>query len=210
MGLTREQLAISAGLSKAQIANLETGRRRSPPSDRVLRRLEGALEYHARELTRLGHLARTPSMLHDECDDNVALASLGALVPIINRVTAGYPHEFTDLDYPPSVADEYIRCPGIADRQAFAARVVGDSMAPDYREGDIVVFSPNTAPGAGDDCFVRFDGAKGTTFKRYYQDNERTVRLEPINPAYPAVTYPVEDITGMWPAVFRVQRLREG
>ena len=82
-------------------------------------------------------------------------------------------------------------------------------MAPDYREGDIVVFSPNTAPGAGDDCFVRFDGDKGTTFKRYYQDDERTVRLEPINTTYPAVTYPVEDITGMWPAVFRVQRLRE-
>ena len=79
-------------------------------------------------------------------------------IPIINQVPAGYPKDFTDLDYPPSVADEYVRCPDTNDPQAFAARVVGDSMEPDYRQGDIVLFAPNTPAENGQDCFVRLNG----------------------------------------------------
>ena len=135
--------------------------------------------------------------------------SAGRVVPIINRVTAGcYPHHFTDLDYPPGVADEYIRCPDVHDPQAFAARVVGDSMEPDYHEGDIVVFCPNAEARSGDDCFVRFGRDEGTTFKRIYQDDEKTIRLQPLNRAYPAQSYAREEITGLWPAMFRTQRIR--
>ena len=61
-------------------------------------------------------------------------------VPLINKVAAGYPREFTDLAYPARVADEYVRCPDLDDPDAFAARVVGDSMQPNYAEGDIVIF----------------------------------------------------------------------
>lgn len=143
-----------------------------------------------------------------EADDNVRMISAGAAVPIINNVAAGYPHHFTDLDYPPSVADEYIRVPDLHDPQAFAARVVGDSMEPDYREGDIVIFSPNTAPHNGSDCFVRFAGEGETTFKRFYQDCETIVRLQPLNNRYPAQTHVPEEITGLWPAVCRFQKLR--
>ena len=154
--------------------------------------------------------AEARDLLADVPVDNVApLLSAGKLVPIINSVAAGYPHEFTDLDYPPSVADEYIRCPGMDDPQAFAARVVGDSMEPDYRQGDVVVFSPNTPADNGNDCFVRFGGAGGTTFKRYYQDDERIIRLQPLNSRYPSQTYPLEDVTGIWPALFRVQQVRQ-
>src|SRR5215469_2070396 len=46
-------------------------------------------------------------------------------VPVINRVSAGYPKDFTDLSYPPKVADEYVSCPDIQDGEAFAARVHG-------------------------------------------------------------------------------------
>ncbi len=141
---------------------------------------------------------------------NVRTLTAGASVPIINKVTAGYPRHFTDLDYPPSVADEYIRCPDVHDAQAFAARVVGDSMEPSYHEGDIVIFSPNTPARSGDDCFIRFAEDAETTFKRFYQDDEDTVRLQPLNDRYPSELYPRERITGLWPAVFRVQPLEAG
>ena len=141
-----------------------------------------------------------------DTDGNVLPFGAGALVPVINNVAAGYPHHFTDLDYPPSVADEYVRCPDLHDPQAFAARVVGDSMEPDFREGDIVVFSPNTSPVNGADCFVRFDDGE-TTFKRMYQDNPVSVRLQPLNSAYPAQVHSTDRITGLWPAVARFQRL---
>ncbi len=139
---------------------------------------------------------------------NIRRLSAGRAVPVINKVAAGYPHHFTDLDYPPSVADEYIHCPDMHDSQAFAARVVGDSMEPAYHEGDIVIFSPNSEPRDGSDCFVRFEGDGGTTFKRFYQDNQDTIRLQPLNSKYPSQTHPVQSVTGLWPAVFRIERLR--
>jgi phage repressor protein C with HTH and peptisase S24 domain/transcriptional regulator with XRE-family HTH domain len=132
----------------------------------------------------------------------------GRIVPIINKVAAGYPQHFTDLDYPPGVADDYLRCPDLDDPQAFALHVVGDSMEPIYHERDIVIFSPNTPARDGDDCFVRFEADCATTFKRFYQDDESTIRLQPLNNRYPAQSYPRQQITGLWPAVFRFERLR--
>ncbi len=140
-------------------------------------------------------------------DSNVGRITAGVVVPVINKVAAGYPHHFTDLDYPPSVADEYIRCPDLHDPQAFAARVVGDSMAPRYAEGDVVVFSPAAEARSGDDCFVRFEGDGCTTFKRVYFDDDRTIRLQPLNSKYAAEKYSPEQVTGVWRAVFRIERL---
>lgn len=139
--------------------------------------------------------------------DNVVPVTAGGMVPVINDVAAGYPRDFSDLDYPPSIADEYVRCPDVHDHQAFAARVVGDSMAPQYLEGDIVVFAPNTPADDGDDCFVRFlDGQ--TAFKRVYQDDPDRVRLQPLNSRHPAETFSRHEVTGVWPAVFRIQQIR--
>lgn len=139
---------------------------------------------------------------------NVRSLTAGVLVPVINKIAAGYPEYFGDLDYPTSIADEYVRCPDVHDPNAFGARVVGDSMEPRYFEGDVVVFSPNRLAENGDDCFVRFGEDGGTTFKRFYQDEEKTIRLQPLNSMYPAETYPVEDISGLWPAVYRLELLK--
>ena len=74
--------------------------------------------------------------------EDMSVLAAGRLVPIINKVSAGYPTDFNDLDYPVGVADDYVRCPDLHDPNAFAVRVIGDSMEPRFREGDIVVFSP--------------------------------------------------------------------
>ena len=133
-------------------------------------------------------------------------------VPVINRVSAGYPRDFTDLSYPRGVADEYLGCPEVRDPDAFAARVHGDSMTPKYREGDIVVFSPALNPKNGDDCFVRFaDGH--TTFKRAFfevdEAGNAVIRLQPRNEKYRPQTVPSEEISGLYKAMFRYQRVDE-
>lgn len=126
-------------------------------------------------------------------------------VPVINRVSAGYPQDFTDLSYPPRNADEYIPAPGVTDRDAFAARVSGDSMSPKYAEGDIVIFSPEAAWKDGADCFVRFDDGQ-TTFKRVYAetgaDGREMLRLQPRNDRYPPRVVPREQIEGVYRAMF--------
>lgn len=142
-----------------------------------------------------------------------ASATVGSPVPVINRVSAGYPRDFTDLSYPPRVADEYVSCPGILDGDAFAARVHGDSMTPKYKEGDIVIFSPAATCKDGDDCFVRFADCH-TTFKRvFFETSEaarRMLRLQPRNEKYRPQVVAAEDVSGLYKAVYRYQRVDEG
>lgn len=132
-------------------------------------------------------------------------------VPLINSVAAGYPREFTDLGYPARAADQYVRVPDVDDPDAFAARVVGDSMAPNYLEGDVVVFSQSRTAAVGSDCFARLEPDHETTFKRVYFEQgpggEELIRLQPINPAYPARTLPREQVAGLYPAVTVVRRI---
>ena len=134
-------------------------------------------------------------------------------VPVINQVSAGYPKDFTDLSYPPRVADDYVGCPDLNDKDAFAARVHGDSMTPKYREGEIVIFSPAAmVNGAGEDCFVRFDDGQ-TTFKRVFFETDETgasvIRLQPRNEKYRPQTIPAEKASGLYRAVFKYMRVDE-
>ena len=133
-------------------------------------------------------------------------------VPVINRVSAGYPLDFTDLSYPKGVADDYVGCPDVQDKDAFAARVHGDSMMPKYREGDIVIFSPSAATRNGDDCFVRFEDGN-TTFKRVFFESEEggraVLRLQPRNERYRPQVVPSQEVSGLYKALFRYQRVNE-
>jgi SOS-response transcriptional repressor LexA len=265
LGLTLDELAGRASISKPYLSLIETGRVPNPPSDEKLRRLEQVLGFTPGELVTQAHLQRTPrdvrAMLQrlitqgsggrsQESDKGTATATLapepgvatigpvnlddaylsGVLqdlvdrhagnietvrsnaVPVINRVSAGYPKDFTDLSYPPRVADEYVGCPDVRDNDAFAARVHGDSMTPKYGEGDIVIFSPAAAPKDGDDCFVRFEDGH-TTFKRVFfesgESGKGVIRLQPRNEKYRPQTVPAEQITGLYKAVYRYQRVDE-
>lgn len=147
----------------------------------------------------------------DRSAGNIEHVSTNA-VPIINKVSAGYPRDFTDLSYPRGVADDYVSCPDLHDDQAFAARVHGDSMCPKYRAGDIVVFSPGTTVRNGDDCFVRF-GDGQTTFKRVFFESEEggksVLRLQPRNEKYRPQTIPAQEVSGLYRAVFKYQRVDE-
>ena len=131
----------------------------------------------------------------------------GRLVPIINKVTAGYPTDFNDMDYPVGIADDYVRCPDLHDPNAFAVRVIGDSMEPKFHEGDIVVFSPATEIHSGDDCFVRFTMPHETTFKRVFFEKGKKIRLQPRNDRYPPSIIEGNRINGLYRAVLRYERL---
>jgi len=246
-GWTLQRLADAAGCSKAYLSGMENGRLNNPPSERVLRAIERALEMEPGTLVRLGEWDATPERVRRDYRwlvrqlhkagapragegaavgvDLDALYASGALqrsvddaagnvrelpggmarVPIVNHVAAGYPKHFTDLGYPARIADEYLTAPGVTDPDAFAARVIGDSMLPDYREGDIIVFSPAKDPADGSDCFVRLEPDHDTTFKRvYFEDDGDRVRLQPLNPKFPPRIVAREEVAGLYPAVFKM------
>lgn len=170
-------------------------------------------------LYRSGELRRLVEQLSAEHDSPDARAGLAGVVPIalprevplINKVAAGYPKEFTDLGYPARVADEYVRCPDLDDPDAFACRVVGDSMQPVYTEGDIVVFSPVKVVRSGMDCFARLEPDHESTFKRVYlelgKDGEELIRLQPLNSSYPPRVVGREQVAGLYAAVSVMRKI---
>lgn len=157
-----------------------------------------------------------PAPSTDATDSSGAPMPLRSLlpvqIPLINSVAAGYPAEFTDLGYPARVADDYVQAPNIHDPDAFAARVVGDSMLPEYRQGDIVIFSPATPVKSGMDCFVRLEPDHESTFKRVYfepgtdGDSNALIRLQPLNSAFAPRILPREQVAGLYAlaAIFRM------
>lgn len=131
----------------------------------------------------------------------------GQWVPVINKVPAGYPAEFDDMGYPVGFADDYVRCPDIHDPNAFAVRVVGDSMQPKFSEGDIVIFSPAADVQNADDCFVRLKSPHETTFKRVFFEADERIRLQPRNDHYAPVIVKTNRVNGLYRAVIHYQRL---
>jgi len=163
--------------------------------------------YRSGELKKLVEQLTTPTAASQQ----PVPVALPLEVPLINRVAAGYPKEFTDLGYPARVADEYVRCPDLDDPDAFAARVVGDSMQPVYAEGDIVVFSPSKPVKSGMDCFARLEPDHETTFKRVYLEQgsagQELIRLQPLNSAYAPRVVEREQVAGLYAAVSVMRRI---
>jgi len=207
-------LERTLGFAKGDLTDLAELMRTPPKVRQRVELLEGEVtKLHAlvkkllTESPRQGAGGVDLEALSKQIDQGHTVAA-GPAIPVINKVVAGYPAYFTDMDYPPGIAEDYVRCPDVHDPQAFGARVVGDSMEPLYHEGDIVIFTPNVPARPGDDCFVRFAEDGGCTFKRFYQDAEGQIRLQPLNSRYPAEIYPRERITGLWPAKLQMQRPR--
>jgi len=185
-----------------KLRSVAQSRGRARPNGKSTPPLSTALD----DLLRSGELRRWVEEHSGNVSDPLPV---GRRIPVINRVAAGYPREFTDLDYPRSIADDYVSCPDISDPDAFAARVVGDSMAPDYREGEIVVFSPALPTPDGCDCFVRLERDNETTFKRvHFEDDGATIRLQPINGRYRARRVRREEVTGLWAAAYVLRAVR--
>lgn len=173
---------------------------RSGKLQSLIERLDGGAPSQASST----NVIREPSRGGGSGHDAGGTALLPRQVPLINAVAAGYPREFTDLGYPARASETYVRTLDVDDPDAFAARVVGDSMLPEYREGDIVVFSPNRQLKSGMDCFVRLERDHETTFKRVVLEGEpgtERIRLVALNPTYGERVLEREDVAFMCPAV---------
>jgi len=218
------QLESVLGYSRGELAEVAYWESASPiVRERVLRRVNGGggggqkmelnglkLPGFARDLDEMlknGLLRQLAEKRAGNVDGPLPLTTR---IPIVNKVAAGYPTHFTDLDYPARFADDYAFLPGeLGDEDAFAARVVGDSMEPMYHEGDVVVFSPASGTPSGSDCFVRLEPEHDTTFKRIYFEGEDggRIRLHPLNSEYPERVVAREEVAGMYAAVFVLRRV---
>ncbi len=84
---------------------------------------------------------------------------------------------------------------GCAELEPYALRVLGDSMAPEFLEGHVVIVDPGMPLAHG--AYVVIDYQSETTFRQYWVEGERKF-LKAINETYPMVeiteTYRVRGI----------------
>jgi repressor LexA len=159
------------------------------------------------DLSQLLQAKEAQNYMEPDPSNTQAVNTAGKLVPVINKVPAGYPVDFDDLGYPPGSADDYVRCPDLHDPNAFAVCVVGDSMEPKYKEGDIIVFSPAAGVENGDDCFIRMTDPHETTFKQIFFDEHEAIRLQPRNQKYSPIVMDKNRINGLYKAIIRYEHL---
>ena len=104
--------------------------------------------------------------------------------PIIGEVAAGFgspaiEEETGDYEYIPL---RWLR--GHDPEEFFVLRVKGDSMYPDFQDGDHVLVHRTTSVDSGAIAVVLYDSEIATLKKVEYKDGEDWVRLIPLNREY--------------------------
>ncbi|ELG3573351.1 helix-turn-helix domain-containing protein [Salmonella enterica] len=173
LGLTQAEVAERAGIRQQSIDAIESGKTLKP---RNLLQLAEALQCDPKWLLCGG--AIIPNI------------DLGAKrVPLISYVHAG---AFATED--PIIQDEnfeYVLTTAPVSGRAFALQIKGDSMVPEFREGDIVIIDPEEYPTPGE-FVVAINGDQEATFKKYRprsinSQGEEDFELIPLNPDYPTI-----------------------
>src|SRR5687767_14517848 len=71
-------------------------------------------------------------------------------VPLIGMAQAGRGGFFDDAGFPVGRGWDEIAFPAVDDEHAYALEISGDSMAPAYRDGDVIMVSPAAPVRRGD------------------------------------------------------------
>lgn len=115
-----------------------------------------------------------------------------AVVHIYGTIPAGVPMEcIEDIIDTEEIPADMLK----GGKQYFGLRVKGDSMFPDYLDGDTLIIEKTENCESGNDCIVMVNGNDGT-FKRVFK-NETGIILQPLNPTYAPMVYSNEQILSL-------------
>lgn len=107
--------------------------------------------------------------------------SSGGGCPLISWVAAG---DWTEAPELPE-AEAHLNCPVRCGPDTFVLRVRGESMEPEFREGDLIFVDPSLEPRNGSYVVVRRgDGSGDATFKQLIEEDGRRY-LKAANPNWP-------------------------
>lgn len=165
--LTQQLFATALGISAGFVSEIEQGNKM--PGSEVLISLKRVFNVNIDWLlTGEGGVYEKPS---------IPEAFPTILVPVLGIVPAGFP------DHVSEEIVEYIRLPD-APTGSFALVVKGDSMSPNIKDGDYVLFIPNGDIKGGDVVVVNNEW--GETMLKRYRIKDGEVILTSDNPEYPS------------------------
>ena len=127
-------------------------------------------------------------------DEPVRSSSHG--VPMIEFAQAATDSHFDDSGHPAGNGWDELAFPAVADDGAYALRIVGDSMAPIYRDGSVIVVSP-AATIRKDDRVVVMTKDGHIMVKELKQQTPKVVELRALAKAQKDETLPARDVLSM-------------
>jgi len=113
-------------------------------------------------------------------------------IPVLGSIPAGAPVEAVENTIGwEDIPEEWTS----GGRQYFGLLVRGDSMFPEYLEGDIVIIRKQPCCDSGDDCAVIINGADATLKRvRLIEDG---IELEAVNPMYGRKSYTKQEVESL-------------
>lgn len=191
LGWTLEELESRSGVGRGTISALENrGSNKSEFASKLASAFGLTVEQLADEPRNWldeKHVGLPPQAIFDV---NTIPASIGGRrIPLLNYVQAGI---FTDIgsNFPTEDMEYLLTDLALSDR-AFALQIKGESMLPDFKEGDRIIVDCDVCPRPGD-FVVAKNTTEEATFKKYRlvrvdDKGQEVFELIPLNNDYPTV-----------------------
>ncbi|MGE4218507.1 MAG: S24 family peptidase [Alphaproteobacteria bacterium] len=125
-------------------------------------------------------------------------------IPVIGHGQAGREGFFDDAGYPTGSGWDEVDFPNVGDSHAYALEISGDSMEPVYRDGDLVIVSPQAGVRRGDRVVVKSKAGE-VLVKLLVRQTAHRVELKSFNPAHPEIGMDIEDMEWMHRIVWATQ-----
>jgi len=151
-------------------------------------RSTASAQKHVAHLERKGFLRREKHQKRGLVLPSALPRSGSAELPLFGVVAAGSPIESIPDDEQIFVPADFLRA-----GDHYVLRVRGDSMVGDgVHDGDLVVVQRAEKASDGEMVVALVSGE--VTLKRIYRQSASTIRLQPANPAMPAMIAPTADV----------------
>ncbi len=201
-GLSQVELAVFLGVSSGAVGNWEACANLPPKNklSKIASKLSVSVDYLLGREESIGEPMVLSELPLPYGAKRVALEREKIkLIPVVSWARAGVATDYAELA---GQIDEWVesKC---SDPDAFALIIEGDSMEPEFRAGDRVVFAPNSEPRNGDYVVARQAEDGGVLFKKFRRTGPegKIIRLESINPNYKTLEFAVESFRFIYPAV---------
>jgi phage repressor protein C with HTH and peptisase S24 domain len=122
--------------------------------------------------------------------------ALAQRIPVIGYAQAGQSGFFDDAGFPVGNGWDEVLFPHIGDQHAYALEVSGDSMTPVYRDGDIIVVSPESSLRRGDRVVLKTTEGE-VMAKELVRQTARKIELSSINKSHDDRSIPTDKVAWM-------------